>query len=321
VLIVITCVPTVIILYFLLYCCLYISTLYIPILNCGKIRQYQAYISVSVYIRPYRIIQTWHTSNLRTIQTWHTYSLQQIQTWHISNLQTIQTWHNCSLQTLHTWHTSNLETVQTWHTSNLETVQTLHITSLQTIRKWYSCSLQTLQTWHNATYFRRCLWTVHFSLSLIVSEDYSIYSKHLECRNIKYRLSVFSLEPNFAICCIEYQVCPFVLFSFDHCVVCSPSIYGFWISLWYLQTLLLVVFYIAISINLDILSKIKKKITVSWFCFHQVLVFPILWFWPYLIKIIPETRRVYQILISMFSLNTSVHKICSIENYSWYQQW
>jgi hypothetical protein len=57
VLIVITCVPTVIFLYFLLYCCLYISTLYIPILNCGQIRQYQAYISVSVFIRPYRIIE------------------------------------------------------------------------------------------------------------------------------------------------------------------------------------------------------------------------------------------------------------------------
>ena len=38
-LIVITCVPTVIFLYFLLYCCLYISTLYIPILNCGLIRR------------------------------------------------------------------------------------------------------------------------------------------------------------------------------------------------------------------------------------------------------------------------------------------
>ena len=27
--------------------------------------------------------------------------------------------------------------------------------------------------------------------------------------------------------------CPF---SFDHCVVCSSSIYGFWLPLWYLQT-------------------------------------------------------------------------------------
>jgi len=28
------------------------------------------------------------------------------------------------------------------------------------------------------------------------------------------------------------------LFSFGHCVVCSSSIYGFWWTLWYLQTLL-----------------------------------------------------------------------------------
>jgi hypothetical protein len=27
-------------------------------------------------------------------------------------------------------------------------------------------------------------------------------------------------------------------FSFGHCVVCSPSIYGFWLPLWYLKTLL-----------------------------------------------------------------------------------
>ena len=30
----------------------------------------------------------------------------------------------------------------------------------------------------------------------------------------------------------------FCTFSFDHCVVCSSSIYGFWLPLWYLQTLL-----------------------------------------------------------------------------------
>jgi len=28
-------------------------------------------------------------------------------------------------------------------------------------------------------------------------------------------------------------------FSFGHCVVCSSSIYGFWLLLWYLQTLLI----------------------------------------------------------------------------------
>jgi len=31
----------------------------------------------------------------------------------------------------------------------------------------------------------------------------------------------------------------FCTFSFDHCVVCSSSIYGFWLPLWYLQILLI----------------------------------------------------------------------------------
>jgi hypothetical protein len=35
--------------------------------------------------------------------------------------------------------------------------------------------------------------------------------------------------------CFAYVVCPF---SFGHCVFCS-SIYGFWLLLWYLQTLLM----------------------------------------------------------------------------------
>ena len=30
----------------------------------------------------------------------------------------------------------------------------------------------------------------------------------------------------------------FYTFSFGHCIVCSSSIYGFWLPLWYLQTLL-----------------------------------------------------------------------------------
>jgi hypothetical protein len=32
--------------------------------------------------------------------------------------------------------------------------------------------------------------------------------------------------------------CPLVLFCFRHCVVCSSSIYGLWLPLWYLQTFL-----------------------------------------------------------------------------------
>ena len=39
--------------------------------------------------------------------------------------------------------------------------------------------------------------------------------------------------------CFLDRCLSFCAFSFDHCVVCSSSIYGFWLTLWYLQSLLL----------------------------------------------------------------------------------
>ena len=38
--------------------------------------------------------------------------------------------------------------------------------------------------------------------------------------------------------CFVDRCLSFCTFSFGHCVVCSSSIYGFWLPLWYLQTLL-----------------------------------------------------------------------------------
>jgi hypothetical protein len=35
----------------------------------------------------------------------------------------------------------------------------------------------------------------------------------------------------------------FCTFSFGHCVVCSSSIHGFWLPLWYLQTLLVLLYF------------------------------------------------------------------------------
>jgi hypothetical protein len=53
------------------------------------------------------------------------------------------------------------------------------------------------------------------------------------------------LFSNFLVCCsLVLYVCfvdrclSFCTFSFDHCVVCSSSMYGFWLLLWYLQTFL-----------------------------------------------------------------------------------
>jgi hypothetical protein len=41
-------------------------------------------------------------------------------------------------------------------------------------------------------------------------------------------------------------------FSFSHCVVCSSSIYGFWLPLWYLQTLLIIQQYYSICFSLSV---------------------------------------------------------------------
>jgi hypothetical protein len=39
--------------------------------------------------------------------------------------------------------------------------------------------------------------------------------------------------------CFVDRCLSFCTFYFGHCVVCSSSIYGFWLPLWYLQTLLI----------------------------------------------------------------------------------
>ena len=47
-----------------------------------------------------------------------------------------------------------------------------------------------------------------------------------------------SVTRSLVLCvCIVDSCLPFCTFSFDHCFVCSSSIYGFWLPHWYLQTL------------------------------------------------------------------------------------
>ena len=66
------------------------------------------------------------------------------------------------------------------------------------------------------------LWYLQTLLEVEVREYYSIYSfMCMFCRSLFVLLS----------------------FSFGHCVVCSSSIYGFWLPLWYLQTLLAYLFF------------------------------------------------------------------------------
>ena len=43
--------------------------------------------------------------------------------------------------------------------------------------------------------------------------------------------------------CFVDRYLSFCTFSFGHCVVCSSSIYGFWLPLWYLLTLLVLLYF------------------------------------------------------------------------------
>ena len=73
----------------------------------------------------------------------------------------------------------------------------------------------------------------------LVEQELPILPEHL-----------LSSTPIFSVVCVTrtllLYVCfvdrclSFCTFSFGHCVVCSSSIYGFWLPLWYLQTLLIV---------------------------------------------------------------------------------
>jgi hypothetical protein len=61
--------------------------------------------------------------------------------------------------------------------------------------------------------------------------------------------------------CFVDRCLSFRTFSFGNCVVCSSSIYGFWLPLWYLQTLLS-------SISAILWRKKNKKIKKKMFFFR-----------------------------------------------------
>jgi hypothetical protein len=81
----------------------------------------------------------------------------------------------------------------------------------------------------------------------IEDEQTTQWSKGLRYKDSDYPFGVFKLL-FWPLCClfifdIWILTTPLVSSnsSFDHCVVCSSSIYGFWLPLWCLQTLLLTI--------------------------------------------------------------------------------
>jgi hypothetical protein len=63
-----------------------------------------------------------------------------------------------------------------------------------------------------------------------------VLSVLLRCTDTDYSFGIF-----WPLCCLfffDIRILITPLVSFGHCVVCSSSIYGYWLPLWYLHTLL-----------------------------------------------------------------------------------
>ena len=62
----------------------------------------------------------------------------------------------------------------------------------------------------------------------------------------------------------------FCSFSFDHCVVCPSSIYGFWLPLWYLQTFLNIICLLLYLVFTMVLQRcctyytVRKGLDMTW---------------------------------------------------------
>jgi hypothetical protein len=67
--------------------------------------------------------------------------------------------------------------------------------------------------------------------------------------------------------CFVDRCLSFCTFSFGHCLVCSSSIYGFWLPLWYLQTLRKWYLSYPFWIKVTFLTT-PLNLCVSWRCLH-----------------------------------------------------
>jgi len=70
----------------------------------------------------------------------------------------------------------------------------------------------------------------------LVEQELYTFRGHLSSHPV---FSWVRVTRSLVLCVYFLDLClSFCTFSFGHCTVCSSSIYGFWLPLWYLQTLL-----------------------------------------------------------------------------------
>jgi hypothetical protein len=78
----------------------------------------------------------------------------------------------------------------------------------------------------------RCVYFCVFLLTIVLSVLLRFTDSDYPFDIFKDLLSSLCLS---FMCMFCRSLCVLLCVSFDHCVVCSSSIYGFWLPLWYLQ--------------------------------------------------------------------------------------
>ena len=85
-----------------------------------------------------------------------------------------------------------------------------------------------------------------------VEQELLILPEHLSSPSV---FSGVRVTRSLILCVCFVDRLSFCTFSFGHYVVCSPSIYWFWLPLWYLQTILNVIRYLFEKIQKRTLSE------------------------------------------------------------------
>jgi hypothetical protein len=81
--------------------------------------------------------------------------------------------------------------------------------------------------------------------------------------------SCYSIVIFFCVCRLFFVL---LHFFFGHCVACSSSIYGFWLPLWYLQTLLVMSATISVYIHARFVSAVDCFVEGA-YCIYAICIY------------------------------------------------
>jgi hypothetical protein len=110
----------------------------------------------------------------------------------------------------------------------------------------------------------------------LVEQELLTLPEHLSSHPI---FSGVRVTRSLVICvCFVYRCLSFCTFSFSNCVVCSSPIYRFWLPLWYLQTLLQVLW------NQQLGYPVSRPFDCIAPNTSELFGFPIFRFWAYLMN-------------------------------------